>query len=307
MFGSATSSFFQVQVCEGVRNDPNIAEPRSINAYDAYLSATFIRQLTANKTQLPPDVEQCLCRSYLDKQHETEIFAEAKTLHDRFRNGSGSRALVCIGSVKSLPLSECVLANLFGVKPFKPRDKDRRPQARPIPVFFRYRENDVAPPSAFGGRHFPLPEAFRQAGIAYELDDKRWDFCPISETQDAAMVFYVNHPAKETVELVLAGFSGRATGAIATGLSELVGQLWPPTYRQPNLQVGAFIVRYEFPPPSTRHTEQHPILVEPTNVKVVPLSGDVLTRKLTGVAAAEPEATDNSARNGRVPGRRKPR
>ena len=153
MFGSPTSSFFQVQLCQGVRNDPAISEPRWVNAYDAYLSATFIRQLVASDAQRQPDVEECLCRSYVE-QHSPEIFAEAKSMHDRFRQGSGSRALVCIGSVKSLPLSECVLADVFRIEPFVSRGKVRRPHGLPVPVFFRYRENDPAPLSAFGGPEF---------------------------------------------------------------------------------------------------------------------------------------------------------
>jgi DNA-binding Xre family transcriptional regulator len=306
MFRSVTSSFFQVQICQGVRNDPKIAEPRWINAYDAYLSATFIRHLMASDSQRQPDVEQCLCRSYVDERHAKEISAEAKRLHKRFRDDSGSRALVCIGSVKSLPVSECVLAELFGTEPFIPRDKGRRLHNRSIPVFFRYRENDPTIPSALGGREFRLPAADGRAGIAYEVDEKHWQFCPISETEDAALIFYVNRPPEETVELVLAGFSGRATGAIAMGLSDLVSQFWPPSFIQPHLMVGAFIVRYEFAPPSSRQLEQHPILVEPSNVEVIPLSGDVLARRLTGVdATLEPTGTSKRTRRG--PGKPRPR
>jgi hypothetical protein len=307
MFTSSTSDHFKVQICQGVRNDHNTAEPKWVNAYDAYLSATFIRQLVASEARRQPDLEQCLLRSYFDEQHQEETFAEARSFYERFRLGGGSRALVCIGSVKSLPLSECVLADVFGVTPFAPRTAVRRPLELPIPIFFRYRERDPHPSSAFGGRDFSLAAADGQAGVAFEVDDKHWDFCPISETQDAAMVFYVYRPPDETMEVVLAGFSGRATGCIALGLPELANRLWPPRYKQPHVMVGAFIIRYEFPPPSSRHAESHPILTEPSKTEVVSLSENVLARRLAGTALAPPQATGEPARGGRNPRRRKPR
>ncbi len=51
LFGVEPSGFWgmfddmaHVQICEGVRIDRTTTEPRWVNAYDAYLSATFIRQ-----------------------------------------------------------------------------------------------------------------------------------------------------------------------------------------------------------------------------------------------------------------------
>jgi len=303
MFGSSTGGHFKVQICEGVRNDPGTAEPRWINAYDAYLSATFIRQLVAIDARWLPDLEQCLFRAYFEKQPEKEAFTEARGFYHQFRGDSGGRALACVGSMKSLPLSECVLADVFNVQAFQPQAKVDHLRQRAIPLFFRYREDDPHPPSAFGGRNFPLASANGLAGVAYEVDADRWDFCPTTETEDAGVVFYVCRLPENTVELVLAGFSGRATGCIALDLPALADQLWPPQYQEPDLMVGAFIIRFEFPPPPAQPAEPHPILVPPCGAEVVPLSGEVLARRLAGTCSA----SSPPVRGPKKPGQRKPR
>jgi len=309
MFTSSTSDFFKVQICEGVRDDKDTAEPTWINAYDAFCSAALIRQLVANHAQPQPDLEHCMLHAYSDRAQQKETFDESRNLYERFRRGGGGRALVCIGSMKSLPLCECVIARTFGVRPFVRAKNVSHPRDLPLPVFFQYRVNDPHPPSAFGGRNFPSAPA-GQAGIAYEVDETHWDFCPISETQDAALVFYVCRPPEDTVEVVFAGFSGRATGCIALTLPDLANQLWPPLYQQSQLMVGAFIIRYEFPP---RHAKPHPMLVNPAKAQVIAISADVLIRRLADITSAPtPVRTPTPvstapAKNSRAVRRRKPR
>jgi hypothetical protein len=284
MFTSITSKYFKVQICQGVRHDQTTAEPKWINADDAFLTATFSRQVLTCYEQRPSDLEQCLLRSWSNKEHQKQCFNESLWIYSRFRQDTGSRALVCIGSMKTLPLSECVVAKVFGVKPFVsvPWNKIQNLQQMPLPIFFRYRKNDPHPPSAFGGRKFPLWASNGEAGIAYEVDDANWDFCPSSETQDAAMVFYVYSQPAETVEIALGGFSGRATGCIALELPDLANKIWPPQYQRSDLMVGAFIIRYEFSPSVERNVESHSILVKPTKTEVIPLSKEVLERRLGG-------------------------
>ncbi len=304
MFTSSTSDHFKVQICQGVRDDKDTAEPTWINAYDAFCSAAFIRQLVANDIQQQPDLEQCMLRAYSDQKHQKENFAESRKLYERFRCAAGSRAVVCIGSMKSLPLCECVVADAFNVQPFVHAKNVQQPGDRRIPIFFQYRQDDPHPPSAFGGRDFSSAATNQQAGIAYEVDDQHWEFCPITETEDAALVFYVCRPPEETVEVVLAGFSGRATGCIALALPDLANQLWPPLYRQSNLMVGAFIIRYEFPP---RPAGPHPMLVNPTKVQVIPLSEDVLKRRLGADPSTPTPTPTQSAPKGPTASQRKPR
>jgi len=303
MFDSTRSEHFDVQICQGVRYDIKTSEPRWINAYDAYLSATFIRQLLACSKGRQSNLKQYLLRSWLNKEHQKQIFDEAECFYTDFRNNPESTSLVCIGSMKTQPLSECVLANVFGVKPFvPPRTEVEHLRGRHIPVYFRYRINDPDLPSCFGGRKLNLKGLNGQGGIAYEQDEGHWEFCPNTESQDAAIVIYVYRPPIESVEVVLAGFSGRATGCIALGLSDLANKLWPPQYMKPDLLVGAFIIRYEFPLSSTQHSESHPILVEPIKTDVIPLSEQVLARNLPGVKAEPGENSDFENR-----GKSKPR
>lgn len=306
MFAGPARKNCKVHLCQGVRHDSLTPEPRWVNAFDAYLSATFVRHLVAQAESYQPDLEMELFRAYSRQQQKQEAFAEAQDFYRRFRQGGGSRALVCIGSMKSLPLCECVLAGAFGATPFTPPDSPQKLGGRKIPVFFRYRQDDPHPPSAFGGRDLSLPTANGLAGVAYEVDQEHWEFCPATETEDVGMVFYVCRPPQDTVELVLAGFSGRATGCIALGLPELANQLWPPAYEDGQVMIGAFILRYNFPAPAARQGDAHPILVEPSTTEVIPLSRNVLARRLACVAAASsaPLAVPQQPKKAR---RRKPR
>ncbi|MDY0167779.1 MAG: helix-turn-helix transcriptional regulator [Thermoguttaceae bacterium] len=307
-FGVEPSGFWgmfddmtHVQICEGVRIDRTTTEPRWVNAYDAYLSATFIRQCLASSGRPQRDLEQCLIQAYSDEQHTAAVFNSAKSFYRQFREGSGKRALVGIGSMKSLPMFECVVADAFGAEPFAPQPKTRRLPQRPVPLYFRYRENDPDIKSVFGGRELPLRGASGRAGIAYEVDVDRWEFCPVSDTEDVAVVFYVCRPTEGTVELALAGFSGRATGCIALGLPSLAHQLWPPNYSRSDRKIGLFVIRYTFAPPSL--SEPHSILVEPATTEVIAMPESVLIRRLDGVVS--PPAPSSQSPNGRKP--RKPR
>ena len=305
MLSSSTSKQFKTQICQGVRTDKKTDEPRWINANDSHLSGTYIHQLSSSHKRGQLKLEPHFLRSWIDEQHQQEIFDDAKEFYHALEN-TGNQALVCIGSMKSLSLSECVVAKVFNTKPFVTQSNIKQPMKLRIPIFFKYRENDPHPPSAFGGEKISLRAAAGQAGIAYEADAKHWEFCPVSETQDAAMIFYVYRPPEEAVEMVLAGFTGRATGCIAFVLTDLADQLWPPLYKRSDLMVGAFIIRYEFPPPDADHNQSHSLLITP-KIRVIPLSRDVLARRLGGAATEPPPAADESDEQNQKRKRRKPR
>ena len=306
MFDASRSEHFEVQICQGVRYDPKTSEPRWINAYDAYLSATFITQLLASSEGRQSHLKTHLPRSW-NSENERQIFDEAEGFHADFQNNRASRALVCIGSMKTQPLSECVLADLFKVKPFTPsRLGVEHIKTRHIPMYFQYRLNDPDLPSSCGGRKFTQKGLNGQGGIAYEVDENRWEFCPNTESQDAAIVVYVYRPPIDSVEVVLAGFSGRATGCIALGLSNLANELWPPQYESSDLQLGAFVIRYEFSQSATQAGELHPILVEPIKTDVIPISKQVLMCNLPDVKAASGEQREFKNR-GKKPLPPKPR
>ena len=284
MFANSSGGYFKVQICQGVRNDPVTSEPTSLNLFDNTLYNVFHHMLAASDTAPRPDVEQCMLRSYAGPQTETAIFAEAREFYEQFRNGAGSRALVCVGSMKSLPLSEIVVCDVLDTRPHVPRTTAHPLRERAIPFFFKYREIDPHPPSAFGGRDLPWSAVNGHAGVAYEVDSDHWEFCPVTEKEDAAVVFYVYHPAEETAQLVMAGFSGRATLCLARDLPALANDLWPPSYCRPHLMVGAFVIRYEFASPPANSSETSLTRLPPARSKLIPIAAEVLARRLEGVA-----------------------
>jgi hypothetical protein len=292
MFGSGNDDGFKVRVWQGVRTDKTTSEPKWVNAYDAYLSETFSRNLLAGVTPRQPNLKHSLLRSYSGEELHREVAAEACRCYEKFRKDPVRRALVCIGSMKSMPLSECVMAHTFGVKPFEAGPSNRELAARAVPVFFRYRSDDPQPPSVFGGVQLPLPAAKNQAGIAFESKSGKWEFCPVSENEDVALVFYVCRPATDTIEIVLAGFSGQATGCLAMKLADLTKSFWPPTYNEPHLKAGAYIVRFDF-----RGSKPDPqsIIGKTFKSKVIALPREVIARRLDPVVPPPDDGEPGSA------------
>ena len=305
LLSSDTSQKFKTQICQGVRTDKKTDEARWINLNDSHLLGTFIYELSSSHKRGELKLEPHSLRSWIDEEHREEILNDAKKFYHT-QEKTGNRALVCIGSMKSLSLSECVIAKIFNTKPFVTQSNIKRPMDLRIPIFFKYREDDPHPPSAFGGEKIPLKAAASRAGIAYEVDSKHWDFCPISETQDAGVVFYINRPPDDTVEMVLAGFTGRATGCLAYVLTDLADKLWPPTYVRSDLKVGAFIIRYEFPQPDADNNPSHSMFSLPKKIEVIPLSKEVLVRRL-GSARRQPSSPDDSNEKNQKGKRPKPR
>ena len=59
-------------------------------------------------------------------------------------------------------------------------------------------------------------------------------------------VFYIHRESQGRLEMVLGGFSGRATRLLAKTLATGAEGFWPPIYSHHGIQVGAFIVKYTF-------------------------------------------------------------
>jgi len=302
MFCSSNDDSFKVRVWQGLRTDETTSEPKWVNAYDAYLSETFSRHLLAGVAPRQPNLKHALLRSYSGEERHKEVSAEACGWYEKFSKDPIRRALVCIGSMKSMPLSECVMAHTFGVKPFEADPCNRELPARAVPVFFRYRSDDPQPTSVFGGAELPLPAAKDQAGVAFEMADRKWVFCPVSDKEDVGLVFYVYRPATDTMEIVLAGFSGVGTGALAMELSDLTKFFWPPTYNEPHLKAGAYIVRIDF-----RGSKPDPqsIIGKTFKKKVITLPREVFARRLDAVVPPPDDGKPGSAK--RAASKNKPR
>jgi len=82
--------------------------------------------------------------------------------------------------------------------------------------------------------------------------------------------------------MVIGGFSGRATHCLASGLRGITGQLWPPSYDTGELQVGAFIVRFEFAGSGSEPADgfDPEWMFRPSATEVIPLEEKVLSQKV---------------------------
>lgn len=267
-----------IDYCLGLRNLPQTSEPRWVNAYDAMLQAAFLEELFAVGHKHNSGLKQHLVRSYNPAGNQTSLVQQSSAYYAKLGERKGGRALVCLGSVKSNPLSECVIAAAFGTRPFTPLKHVNRPSV--CPFFLRYRDDDPHPPSCHAGRQTGGSCPDRGPGIYYETDDGQWEFSPADDLHDVAIVFYLHRPTERSAEMVLAGFSGMATGCIARDLPRLSQRLWPPQLSHGDLMVGAFVVSYEFRKQPAAHVDFRHLMPKTKQPKVIQISPSVLARRL---------------------------
>jgi len=170
--------------------------------------------------------------------------ARSKEVFDGFVDAQGDRGMVCIGSVKSNPTVELVLSDLFGCTPFVTEDDIDDASARSCPFYLRYRESDPKPDGAAAGIRLSKNEDAPEAGFYYETDDGTWEYAG-GANQDTALVLYVFREALGRLDMILSGFSGRATRLLAKTLAIRGEEFWPPVYDQGGTQVGAYLVTYD--------------------------------------------------------------
>ena len=93
------------------------------------------------------------------------------------------------------------------------------------------------------------------------------------------MVFYIHREALGRMEMVIGGFSGRATRMLARTLATRGEDFWPPVYSGHGVQVGAFVLQFSFSAPKQ---QRHDILLTElaSNVKITPLHHDVIARRM---------------------------
>lgn len=203
----------------------------------------------------------------------------ARSVYESFGETAGDKALVCLGSNKSNPVVETMVAAAFGCAPFVSQDKVAEPGERQCPLFLRYRDHDPQFPSCFGGVHLAQHHATTTPGIYFERPDGSWECCAWGPTEDAAFVFYVHRESQGRLEMALGGFSGRATRLLAGLLARRGEEFWPPVYADEGLQVGTFVVRFRLTGPPEEHLEKsaEPL---PAEAEIVRLDGSVIGRRL---------------------------
>jgi hypothetical protein len=281
-----------LELCVGVRREEALPESSWIVAADSVLLGELLNGVStlggtakhryngdsASKPH-PGHLKQSLVWSP-GQADEAEVQSRARMIHEEFHAIPGDKAMVCLGSVKSNPVVERIMAHAFGGEPFVSQDGIAKVADRCCPIFLRYRSHDPHFPSCSGGLQLAEDTPTERPGIYYETKDGSWQLCQWDEPeQDAAFVFFIHRESQGCLEMVLAGFSGRSTRLLAKTLATRAQDFWPPVFRSHGLQVGAFIVKYNL---TAQHDRTRDMLRTDlvAGTKVIPLDQEVIERRL---------------------------
>jgi hypothetical protein len=290
-----------VEICVGVRqaDGGNNPEHAWIVASDSVLIGELLNGVSTlggaakhakSNASLPPGVEK-VARDVPspDRLQQTLVWspapgkspesrARAEEVFEGFTLAQGDRALVCIGSVKSNPVVELVFADAFGCTPYVTEDDVDDTSARACPFFLRYRDLDPKPDSASAGTRLSKNEDAPHPGFYYEKDDGTWVWAGGSG-KDTALVFYIFREPLGRLDMVLSGFSGRATRLLAKTLANRGDEFWPPVFESGGTQIGAYIVQYE-DDPTTSSKDSLLQTYETAAAKITPLPAQAIARRL---------------------------
>jgi hypothetical protein len=211
---------------------------------------------------------------------EAELQAQSEQNYREFSDASGDKALVCLGSTKSNPLVEIVMASAFGCDPFVSQDDVENPSLRSCPIYFRYRKTDPHPQSCVGGLGLSRGHNSAEPGIYYEDGDGKWVFASSGKkSQHVAMVFYIHRESQGRLEMALGGFSGRATRLLARSLATRAEDFWPPTFTGQGISMGIFLVEF-----SVGNAREEDILRTDmvAATRVIPVPAESIARRLGG-------------------------
>jgi len=202
----------------------------------------------------------------------------AEEVFEGFVQAQNDRGMVCIGSVKSNPVVELMFSDAFGCTPFVTEDDVDDVSARSCPFFLRYRDSDPKPGAASAGTRLSKNEDAAEPGFYYEKDDGTWAYAG-GNGKDSALVFYIYREALGRLDMVLSGFSGRATRLLAKTLAIRGEEFWPPIYEHAGMQVGAYLVQYEN---SDGTPSREDLIFNPGGAaEIMPLSEKALAKRLS--------------------------
>ena len=291
-FWEALARRRKLEICVGVRrpDDDDTPETAYIVSSDAVLMGEVLNGVTtlggtdklANQEQIgrgipthPELLKQTLVWSP-GNVGQQEAIGRSRSVYEDFTGSAGDKALICLGSVKSNPVVEMVMADSFGATPFESQDNVEKATDRRCPFFLRYRDSDPHPPCVAAGMQLSKTESADKPGIYFEQEDGSWNY---AGGQDTALVFYIYRESLGRLEMVLSGFSGRATRMLARTLANRSEEFWPPVYQADYLQVGAFIVQYEEAKDASSPEDilRTDLTATPT---VTPIAAEVIKRRL---------------------------
>ncbi len=212
---------------------------------------------------------------------DDEVRRRAEAVYSDFVECRNDKALVAIGSTKSNPIVELVLANAFVCDPFVSQDGVANPDDRHVPFFVRYRDEDPHPQSCAAGLRLSKSFKSQEPGIYYSVGPGKWELASATQrNRESAFLFYIHREPQGSLEMVLGGFSGRATRLLARTLISHSQDFWPPTYVNQGVQAGAYIIKFELNPDNTPesidilHTDFH------ANTEIVAVPEETLKRCL---------------------------
>lgn len=289
----------RLEMCVGVRKDASGESPEVsfVVASDSVLLGEILNgvttlggtaklrksdgnmsMLTSDSLPHPEHLKQSLVWSP-GQATESEVLRRAKLVYNEFSDSKGDKALVGIGSTKSNPVVEIVLAHAFNCEPFVSEDHVEQSGMRSVPFFLRYRDEDPHPGSCVAGINLSQQDTHLQRGIYYEDAAGNWIRCGSDNPkEEVAFVFYIHRESQGRLEMVLGGFSGRATRLLARELATRAENFWPPVYEMQGIQVGAFVVKFTLPSSKKETDILRTDLVATTDVTAIPM--EALARRL---------------------------
>lgn len=287
----------RIEFCIGVRRDPNWCD-QLVMAADSELQARMVYGVTgthvlgwdgfesngsADGHLLNP---RLVPSPMMDDTRPKIIQDKAREVYRGFIEEHNDKALILLGSVKSNPVVELAISGCFrGSRAFRSEDTVAQPADRSCPFLLVYREKDPHPASVCGGERLSSETPGNGPGIYFESESGSWEHCPWNEKNDAALVFYRLHKAFGQLEMVLGGFSSRATRCLANFLrTNETQKLWPPVYTDGEVDIGIFVLRFGFRGKNPSMDSFEP----PHSTEVLRLPREPIARRLrsSGIAGA---------------------
>jgi hypothetical protein len=289
----------RLEMCVGVRRDPSQETPEVsfVVASDAVLLGELLNgvttlggtakmrktdgnmaMLTTDSLPQPDYLKQSLVWSP-GQAEESEVIRRATSVYNEFSESQDDKGLIGIGSTKSNPVVEIMLSHAFNCESFLSQDDVADPQDRSVPFFLRYRENDPHPPSCAAGIKLSAKGGTLAPGMYYEDEAGNWTrFGSDNPKEEVAFLFYIHRESQGRLEMVMGGFSGRATRLLARSIATRSQDFWPPTYEMQGLQVGAYLIRFTLPPGKKDTDILRTDLVATTEVTRIP--AEAIARRL---------------------------
>lgn len=262
---------------------------RWVSRHDDEVEADIIKRLSGGKQVSGPQVhtEYVPFRIAINSPARTRSFLRsdawnAQQTYQRMRSRPPRHAVIWVGSQRVNYGVECLIADLFGCKPFEAVFPSR------VPFYLMYRDFDRAVASCFGGAQEPPGyDCSGLPGIYYRDKDRRWVLVPwVDRESDAGVVLTVRDPGDERLDVVMFGVSGRATVTLGKRLTdpELMASTDEFLSHEVTIgprRVGAYICQINYEPSAEGQDRD---FRPGTVTKIIPIAKSILREAAVGAA-----------------------